>query len=276
MTDNQTPAPTPPPAAGFDRPELVPDIPDFDGVELEALQSEDGGDGGLRCFLGSHASGIPSLVETILDNREPGGNLEDLLKDLADLLSQHLQAGHNNPHLPDAPLQDASRYYELQTAAWFLSALTGQTEGGLMLLTTFKVSVIDIAALRFLAHDKKMTVSEYLRAIIRGHFANRHTVGLEVTAQELRTTKNSAHDLALCDGDKPPVWRRLLKQIVGENDQALERNRQPGNLMRLLLWKNRRDRNLLPQTPLPVVVSPALQEQLIEELHAQQTGPEPG
>ena len=86
--------------------ELVPDIPDFDGVELEALEGQDGG---LRCYLGSHASGIPSLVETILENREPGGNLEDLLKDLAELLTQHLQAGHNNPRLPDAPLQDASR-----------------------------------------------------------------------------------------------------------------------------------------------------------------------
>ena len=39
-----------------------------------------------------------------------------------------------------------------------------------MLLTTFKVSVIDLAALRFLAHDKQMTASEYLRAVNPGPF----------------------------------------------------------------------------------------------------------
>ena len=98
--------------------ELVPDIPDFDGVELEAIE---GIDGGLRCFLGSHQSGIPSMVETILANADKDQRLDELIRDMCDLLSQHIQLGHNNPHLPDAPLEDANRYYELQTAGWFLS-----------------------------------------------------------------------------------------------------------------------------------------------------------
>ena len=37
-----------------------------------------------------------------------------------------------------------------------------------MIHTTFKASIVDVAALRFLAYDNQMGVSEYLRAIISG------------------------------------------------------------------------------------------------------------
>ena len=231
---------------------LIPDTLDFEGVELAATHSA--ADGALRAYLGSALSGIPSITETIMVAAEenPDTDIHDLIREMDELLSAHIQLGHADHSRPDALLEDASRYYELLSAGWYLTAQTGLAEGGLIIHITFKGSICDTAALRFLAADAGISISEMMRRLIRGAFAVRHLAGLVETSREFRTAQNSQDDLAACDSDRPPVWRRLLRQIVGENDKALARRRQPGNLLRVLLWRAKKDINLEPQSALPV------------------------
>ena len=237
--------------------------PSFSGVEIQTLIRPDQPEQLAFC-LGSSASGTPSIAEDYIATlTEPPTQEEaaEHIKGLVEVLSGWLQIASDG----DGRLYDAARFYEVTAASWFLSALTGVPDGGAVAMTTFRASAVDMACLQWLADQNSLSKGEMIRRLVRGMFAQLHIDALHSLAAELWTNEVAAEFLEMAEEKNPPVWARLMKQMVAETEMALEQKMMPGGLIRALIWKAENDIDGWPQGPMPITASPEVLKAIREK-----------
>ena len=242
----------------------VTGLPDFVGVELEA---KIGADGGIVCHLGHQGAGQASVVEelvkfTVENSEEMTG--EEMLEAGRELQKSVIEALFDFfANCGGSPVSDAARFYEATDASYYLTAITGQVEGG-PFQKNFVGTPVDIACLEYLSQKQGITASEFIRRLIRAAFAADCAEGVRIISRTDLTADGNEEVRATANEEQAPLWARMVKQMVAESDACKEASVNPGALGRFLLWKNTQDLTQAAQGALPAAAPPPVQDALQE------------